>query len=231
MKNTLTIILFIVFSGLSGLKAQKTQIYPSVASEMIFSFANIDNNGYDQGNVLRWSPVFNIQNMWNFDFGKHFGLYTGWAIRNVGFIYDPPGEANTHYKYRSYNFGVPAGIKLGHLRKLFIFGGYEIEFPFNYKEKMIVNEKKEKFNVWFSKRVEPVQHSVMIGIQFPYGADLKFKYYLTNFHNRDYTEVGLGGDIKPYENLKSNIFYISLCWNLFTNWKAYHDKDYRVYYD
>ncbi len=67
------------------------------------------------------------------------------------------------------------------------FAGYEVEFPFAYKEKHFVNEEKVyKEVIWFTDRVEPVQSSLMAGIQLPYGATIKFKYYLTNFHNRDY---------------------------------------------
>jgi len=101
------------------------------------------------------------------------------------------------------------------------FAGYEIEFPFVYKEKHFVNEEKvDKDVIWFTNRVEPVQHSLMAGIQLPYGATIKFKYYLTNFHNRDYTTAQ---GVKPYD-FKSNIFYFSLAWNVFTNWKEYNPK-------
>ncbi len=224
MKKITVLTLLLMLSGIFTARSQKTRIYPSLATEIIFSSAAIDNNGYDQGNVLRWSPVINVQNMWNFDFGNTFGLYTGWDVRNVGFIYKNPLESNVKYKYRTYNFGIPVGFKLGNLKKLFVFGGYEIEFPFNYKEKKFTDDNKDKFNVWFSKRVEPIQQSLMFGIQFPYGADLKLKYYLSNFHNRNFTEMVDGFEIKPYENLKSNLFYVSLSWFLFTNWKGHKDK-------
>jgi hypothetical protein len=196
---------------------------------MIFSFATIDNQGYDQGNIMRWAPVINPQSMVNIDFGKYFGLYTGLAIRNVGFIYDNPID-NIKYKFRTYNLGIPVGFKIGKLNKMFLFAGYEVEFPFVYKEKKFVNEEKvDKDVIWFSNRVEPVQSSLMAGIQFPYGATIKFKYYLTNFHNRDYTVTSNEEPYKPYD-FKSNIWYFSLAWNVFTNWKDYspmHDHDHK----
>ncbi|MCU0371159.1 MAG: hypothetical protein MUC31_07070 [Bacteroidales bacterium] len=224
-KFTLTIILLYAFGSFAQ---DNTKVYGSFASEMIFSFASIENQDYDQGNIMRWAPVLNLQGMANFDFNEYFGLFTGAAVRNVGFIYEWPQALDsnkTKYKYRTYNFGVPVGFKVGKLDKFLFFGGYEIEFPFVYKEKRFVNEEKEEKDViWFSSRVEPVQHSLLAGIQFPYGAVLKFKYYLTNFHNRDYVAMVDGVEKKPYD-FKSNIFYFSICWNLFTNWKEYEPKN------
>ena len=224
MKKLTFIIIFLSAFGASA-QEKTTKVYGSFGLEMIFSFATIDNQGYDQGNIMRWAPVINPQSMVNIDFGKYFGLFSGLAIRNVGFIYENPLDSNnTKFKYRTYNLGIPVGFKIGKLDKMLFFGGYEIEFPFAYKEKHFVNEEKVyKEVIWFTDRVEPVQHSFLAGIQFPYGVTLKFKYYLTNFHNRDY--ITADGE-KPYD-FKSNIFYFSLAWNLFTNWKEYDPKNYK----
>ncbi len=209
-----TLLIFIALS------ANAQEKYASFSTEMIFSFATIDNMGNTEGNVMRWAPVFNPQTMLNYDMSNAFGIFSGFAIRNVGFIYDDPFDPNnTRFKYRTYNFGIPVGFKVGQMDNFMFFGGYEIEFPFAYKEKMFVNESKENKDViWFSKKVEPVQHSLLAGIQFPYGGTLKFKYYLTNFHNRDYVATNNGIQTKPYD-FKSNIWYISLSWYLFTDWK------------
>lgn len=221
------ILILAVFGTINSFaQRENTKIYGSFAAEMIFSFASIDNQGYDQGNIIRWAPIINPQYMINFDFHNVFGLFSGLAIRNVGFIYNNPLDG-VKYKYRTYNLGIPAGFKLGKLNKMLIFAGYEIEFPFVYKEKHFVNEVKEKkFTVWFSNRVEPIQHSLLVGIQFPYGPVVKFKYYLSNFHNRDFIAVVDGVDTKPYD-FKSNVFYVSLAWNLFTNWKDYQPRHYK----
>jgi hypothetical protein len=89
--------------------------------------------------------------MINFDFNNTFGLFPG--------------------------LGIPVGFKIGKLDNFLFFGGYEMEFPYVYKEKLFQKEVKEdKFTVWFSDRVEPFQQSVMAGIQFPYGLTIKFKY-------------------------------------------------------
>jgi hypothetical protein len=218
-----TISLFAQTGADSGSdKGSSTKIYLSFSTEMIFSFANIDNNGNSNGNIMRWAPVFNPQTMVNIDFNKHFGLFTGLAVRNVGFIYkDPDSSYSVKYKYRSYNLGIPVGFKVGKMNGFMFFGGYEIEFPFVYKEKKFVNDVKmdDKIYEWFSERVEPVQQSVMAGIQFPYGATVKFKYYFTNFLNKNYEENG----VKPYD-FDANVFYFSLAWNLFANYKAYDPK-------
>lgn len=204
----------------------KTKVYSSFGLEMIFSFATIDNQGYDQGNIMRWAPFINPQAMINVDLNKYFGLFSGLAIRNVGFIYENPLDTINYakYKYRTYNLGIPVGFKVGKLNDFLFFGGYEIEFPFAYKEKQFINEEKvDKDVIWFTDRVEPVQHSLLAGIQFPYGPVLKFKYYLTNFHNRDYIAMEDGVETKPYD-FKSNVFFFSIAWNLFTNWKDYEPE-------
>jgi hypothetical protein len=211
----------------------QTKTYWSSGGEMIFSFATIDNNGDESGNIMRWAPVFNLQGMFNADFSNNVGMFAGLAIRNVGYIYDnytfmeDNQVIKVKKKFRTYNLGLPVGIKLGNLKKFFVYGGYEVEFPFHYKEKTFRDEKKDKLTTWFSDRVEQFQHGFLVGIQLPYGGNIKFKYYLSEFHNRGYTE---SNGNKPYENLSSNIFYISLNYNLFTPAKTYYSKESRNEY-
>lgn len=226
MKRT---ILIIFIAGLiSNFGFSQSKSYWSSGSEMIFSFATIDDNGSETGNIMRWAPVLNLQGMYNYDVSKSFGLFTGIAVRNVGYIYnnytfmENDKEITVKKKFRTYNMGVPAGIKIGSLKKMFLYGGYEVEFPFHYKEKTFRDEKKEKFSAWFSNRVEQFQHGFIVGIQFPYGANIKFKYYVSSFHNTGYTE---SNDNKPYEGLNSNVFYISLNYGLFKPVKSYKKKE------
>jgi hypothetical protein len=200
-------------------------IYVSLSAEMIFSFASIDNKGNESGNVMRWAPFFNPQCMFNYDVNSVFGLFTGLAIRNVGFIYQKPEDSSyTKYKYRTYNLGIPFGFKVGKMNKVMFFAGYEMEFPFAYKEKQFVNEVKENKDViWFSDRVEKFQQSVLAGVQLPFGATIKFKYYFTNFHNRNYIAMVNGVETKPYD-FKSNVFYFSLAFNVFSRLHEYSPK-------
>ncbi len=201
----------------------QNDVYTTTSGELIFSFANVDAPGVEDGSVIRFSPVFNLQNWVNIDKSDNFGMFTGFSVRNVGFIQDVSNT--TRVKYRTYNLGIPVGIKIGNLDKAFVFAGYELELPFHYKEKVFIDEKKDdKTSVWFSDRVEILNHSVMAGIQFPYGATLKFKYYLNNFFNQNFEQSdGMGGTFKPYEDVNVNVFYFSLSFGLLKNTDPYYE--------
>ena len=218
----ITVLILLVFFLIVEARSQ-TKIYTTSGGEMIFSFATINDNGSEESSTMRWAPWFNIQTMVNFDFTENVGLFSGLGVRNVGYIYDnytdPTSGDVVKKKFRTYNLALPVGIKLGKISKAFLYGGYEFELPFLYKEKTFQNEKKDKFSVWFSDRVETFQHGFLVGVQLPYGANIKFKYYLSNFHNKDYTETVNGVTVKPYANLDANIFYFSLNFNLFKNAK------------
>lgn len=139
------------------------------------------------------------------------------GIHNVGFIYDV--NESVRKKVRSYNLGIPVGLKIGNMSSTYVYGGYEVEFPFAYKEKTFVNEEKEKFTKWFSDRTQ-IQQSFLVGIQVPQGMNVKFKYYFTNFYKQDYTEVDDDGEtVKPYENFIANVYWISLNIELFRGTK------------
>jgi hypothetical protein len=196
-----------------------SKAYVTSGGEFIFSLANIEQNGKSENATLRFSPVFNFQVMLNKDLSKKFGLFTGLALRNVGYILNDYQDASNNLsykkKFRSYNIGIPVGLKVGNLDKTFFYGGYEIEFAIAYKEKTYEGgDKTDKITGWFSSRQEFFQHGFLVGIQFPYSANLKFKYYLSEFHNRDYVD---NAGLKPYSALKSNIYYFSLSFFLFKN--------------
>jgi hypothetical protein len=206
-----------------GLQAQSKKTYWTTGGEWILSFADIKQNGANLSSIARFSPVFNFQNLANFDRTEKFGLFAGFAIRNVGFIYDVP-NSNIRMKYRTYNLGIPVGIKLGNLNRTFFYGGYELEIPFNLKTKTFTNEDKtSKNSVWFSGQTNTFMSAVFVGVQLPYGANLKFKYYLTNFFNKNYTAQDASGNpYKPYQNMQVNVFYFSLNFFLFKNTEFYY---------
>ena len=200
--------------------AQSDDTYVTTGGEWIFSFGGTGNDG-----ALRFSPVVNFQINVNKDLNDNFGIYSGVAMRNVGFIWDDPDSSQIRKKFRTYNIGIPLGLKLGDTNGMMIFGGYELEIPFNYKEKTFVNEKKrDKFSVYFSDRVPSLYHALFAGIQFYSGISLKFKYYMTNFHNKSYKEVVNGVEVMPYQNLDSNVFYLSLNFSLFRNTEFHYKK-------
>jgi hypothetical protein len=219
MRKKIVVTIFCILFAIPLFSQSKT--YFTSGFEMIFSFATIDDNGRDESSALRWAPVLNIQSMVNADLSQNFGVFSGIAVRNVGYIYDnytyPGNDYSNKKKFRSYNLAVPLGIKIGNLNGLFLYGGYEFELPFLYKEKTFENgDKINKTTGWFSKRQEPFQHGFLVGVQFPYGANLKFKYYLSEFHNRNYVD---SNGQRPYEGLKSHVFYFSLNYNLFRNFE------------
>ena len=221
MKKTLYFILVLLATAPLILQAQSDEWYFSSAGEVIFSAATINNNGTEGGSIVRFSPFFNSQNHINRDFSRNLGMYSGMNLRNVGFIYDYP-DGSKRTKHRTYNIGIPVGIKLGPADKTFLYAGYEIEFPINYKEKTFENEKRtDRFNVWFSKRVPTFYHTVMAGIQFKGGANLKFKYYLTNFFNKEYTETVGGSQIKPYADFDVHVFYVALSFDMLRGWEQF----------
>jgi hypothetical protein len=223
------VLLLFITAGIVFQTKSQVRVYASGGPEIIFSVAEIDDpvrNGY---NILRFAPWLNLQVNGNIDFGRNFGLTFGGAIRNVGFIYqynDTAVGSNLviKKKYRNYVFALPVGFKVGVMNSWLFYGGYEIEFPFAYKEKTFVNNTKTKFVEWFTGRVPTYYNSVYVGVQFPYGFSLKFKYYLSEFHNQDY--VASDGT-QPYLGLKSNIWYFSLNFGIFRNTKAYYDEKYR----
>ncbi|NOX86373.1 MAG: hypothetical protein GXO86_10500 [Chlorobi bacterium] len=222
----------IIIAGITFQARSQVKFYGSGGPEIIaFSFAQIDDQVRSGSNIMRFAPVFNFQFNGNVDFGKHFGLYFGGAIRNVGFIYEysESGDELTttvKKKYRNYNFGIPVGFKVGLMNSWLLYGGYEIEFPFQYKEKTFINGAKQdsKVSVWFSGRVPAYYNSVSVGIQFPYGFGLKFKYYLSEFFNQNYRA---NDGSHPYMDLKSNVWYISLNFGIFRNTRAYYDQKFR----
>ncbi|MGD9329090.1 MAG: hypothetical protein PVH48_09010 [Cyclobacteriaceae bacterium] len=216
----IVIIIFVTIVNSGYLKAQD-KTYWSTGFEMIFSFADIQQDGISKSSIFRWAPVFNLQTFFNYDATKRFGLFSGIGVRNVGFIYDE--SDGIRKKYRTYNVGVPVGLKVGNFDKTFVYAGYEIELPFNYKEKTFENDVKSKYTEWFTDRIPTVYHTVLIGIQLPRGVNIKFKYYLTGFFNQDFVEVdGTTGDpYQPYENLDVNVFFFSIGFNLFRDKELY----------
>ncbi len=238
------ISLFFVFTLLAGFvaTAQTTpkqssnhiikKQYISTEWEIIFSFVDIKEEEVNINGTLRFSPVFNFMSYTNYDFNENVGMMLGLGIRNVGFIAKFPDEPNDVLrKFRTYNVGVPIGLKVGNLNQkkpFFLFGGYELEMPFHYKQKYFEgNSKKDVFTGWFTKRVDPLPHALFLGVQLPQGMAIKFKYYLTNFFNKDFTEYkeidGEYVETKPYDVADFNVFYFTINWYPFQSVRELYD--------
>jgi len=225
--NKSTYIFVAIFFSLVGVVQGQKNIYTTTGGEWIFSWADANQQGYDIDVITRFSPVINIQSQVHYDKTDNFGLFTGLALRNVGFIWNDPVQPETKRKARAYTIGLPVGFKIGNMTGTYLFGGYEIELPFNYKEKLFVNEDKVSKEVyWFSNRIPGLYQSVMAGIQTPYGTQIKFKYYLTNFFNKNYTaNDGSGNTVQPYADFNANVFYVSLSFQILKGTSFYYTRD------
>jgi len=101
--------------------------------------------------ILRFSYIINFGFTFNFNLARHFGLYTGIDLKNIGFI--EKNSSDVTIKRRTYNIGAPIGIKIGNMaaKGSYLFFGGGMDLPLNYKEKyFVVRNEKSKYNQWFS---------------------------------------------------------------------------------
>ena len=157
---------------------------------------------------IRFSFI-NIGYNFNYDFDQHFGMFTGLAIKNIGFI-EKVGDSTI--KRRAYTIGVPLGFKLGNLQKRhygFIGGG--VDFQFNYREKGFVNRRdKAKFSEWFSHRTADYMPYLFAGFSYAKGSTLKVQYYPGNFFNPGFEEKVNGINTQPYRGYTAHLLYVTL---------------------
>jgi len=192
----------------------------------IFSTATMSRPGSNSLGTLRFSLFFNTGATFNYDVSKRFGVYTGLDVKNIGFI---EKINDVTVKHRTYNVGVPLGIKFGNLSsKNYFFLGAGADVPFNYKEKDFASRSdKHKFNEWFSNRVPAFMGYVFAGVSVSPGITLKIQYYLTNFMNPNYTTIdpSLGGSYKPYAGYDIHPLLLSLGFNMHYSKHHHNDKN------
>jgi hypothetical protein len=220
MKKILLLLTILLLMSLPHSKAQK--VYPITSGALLFQFANVEIESSSVTNTPpRLTLFFHWGQYYHFDVADHLGFYTGLALRNVGFIYDDNTPRKT--VRRAYTLGVPLALKLGAIKDhLYIFGGGEYEMLFHYKGKRWFNDNRKGSKVkdteWFSNKTELFVPSVFAGIQFPKGFNIKFKYYLGDFLNLDYTGPDLGDPNVSFSDFtKLDMFYISICWQFRTD--------------
>jgi len=227
LKKVTYFFLTIIFSVYVDAYSQHDSYFSS-GGEWIFSSASIVNNGKELSNgTLRFSPWYNIQAIQNEDYNNKIGLFCGGSMRNIGFIYQYTNADNQNVmeKLRNYTLGIPVGFKIGTLNKNFLFFGYEPELPFHFKSKTFINERKtDKYSVFFSKRTALIYHTAFLGYQFK-SASIKFKYYFSNFFNTSYSE----DNTLIYKDIRVNIFYFSIQWDLFNNSKEKIKEDKKIF--
>jgi hypothetical protein len=189
--------------------------YTKGGNAALLSFAQVTRNGEEMSTLPRFTMFFNIGTNANVDLGNNFGVFTGLNLTNIGMITEEKivGVVKTDVfklKQRVYAVGVPVGIKIGDLRKFYVYGGAEAGFAINFKQKTFINgEKVDKFNEWFSNRSNPFMPALFAGFQTKSGFGLKVQYYLNDFLNPNFSE----GGTKPYAGTESKIFFVTLGYN------------------
>lgn len=216
-------ILTIVFCLMTvSLMHAQTDIYSVTSGELIFSWADtemVPPGSTEMESVSgnpRFTMFFHAGQYVHMDLTNSIGLYSGLAIRNVGFITEDDALGIEKEKHRSYTLGLPLAIKLGSFKDHFyIYGGAEYEMLFHYKYKYWIDGDKHKTSEWFSNRTNRFVPSVFVGIQFPKGLNVNFKYYLDDFLNNDFKKGdNPRNDYSRYGN--TQMFYVSVCWQFNT---------------
>lgn len=210
MKKKTTIALGILFLCAFASRIHAQDVYTITAGELLFQSGSIEHSSDAMNTNMRFTLWFHLGEYVHLDIGNNVGFYTGLGIRNVGFITE---ENDVKTKYRSYMLGAPLALKLGSFKNnFFVFGGAEYEWMFHFKQKTFVDDQKIKYSDWFSNRTPSFIPSVFAGIQFPYGLNVKFKYYLNDFLNHDYQGSGDYADYTGFE--KTQVWYISVSFQI-----------------
>jgi hypothetical protein len=201
-----SMLLLVVITA--GAKAQ--DVYTITSGELLFQSGTIEKSGEAVNTNLRFTLWFHLGEYVHLDVTNNIGFFTGLGVRNVGFITE---ENDIKTKYRSYMLGAPIALKLGSFKdKFFIYGGAEYEWMFHFKQKTFVDDQKVKYTEWFSNRTPHFIPSVFAGIQFPYGLNVKFKYYLQDFLNHDYQGSGDYSDYTAFS--KTQVWYFSVSYQI-----------------
>lgn len=238
-RNYFKLFILVVIIATTIQSFSQTKTYTVTSGELLFQWADIqltdaalaDPNYELVGNPLRFTCFFHLGQYVHMDFTNSIGLFTGLAVRNVGFISDEridlnptDGESNLEdFKIirRSYTLGVPLVFKLGSFKNhTYIFGGGEYELAYAFKEKYWNSHSrsgsKTKSTQWFGAQTPTFIPSAIAGVQFPGGVNIKFKYYLDNFIDNTYSNPNNPiSDLTRYET--TQVMYISLSWQFNTS--------------
>jgi hypothetical protein len=204
----LATVLFLLFFTFTY---SQDRIYNESENEIIFSFADVVNSGENISTPMRFSMFFHAGSNLHFDFNDFIGMYTGYGLRNIGFITE---ENNIKMKRRTYSLGVPLALKLGIFqKKFFVYGGASYEMFFHYKQKQFIDGNKDKDSEWFSDRTDRFAPSFFAGVQLPNGINVKFKYYPNDFLNTSFVGEDFGVPVNYGSYGKTNLFYVGISYN------------------
>jgi hypothetical protein len=236
MKKYYLISCILILTFIGTLNAQ-TKLYRTSGGEFIFSWGELQlTESYKQANPgvsisdepLRFTCFLHLGHFVHLDLNNILGVYTGVGLRNVGMISneilpDPVNGGTFKSKIirRTYSVGVPVAVKIGSFKDNFnIYAGGEYECAFHMKEKYWDQHHRSSTKVkrtgWMPEQITRFLPSAFVGVQFPKGINVKFKYYLENFLNHDYTisenEIrDVVSNVSRYET--SQLMYISLSWH------------------
>ncbi len=229
MKNSLfslaALFLFCSMTLLAGdVLAQESRWYSKSGGELIFSGGDMGDAALitPGGNielmetdpVVRFSAFFHLQTQFHYDFNESVGIYTGFGVRNIGWITKFSGSetlGSFRLKQRSYSFGIPLALKFGDVSDgFYVAVGGEAELFFAYKQKLFLNDQKYKSSDWFSNKVNLFNPSVFLDLVFAQGGYIRFKYYPTDFLKDDKQKFSVGENTYQWVPEKSQLFSISI---------------------
>lgn len=210
-------------------------VYSTTGGELLFSLAEASYGDEEAHDVLRFTPVVNVYKYWHYDVSERIGFIAGLGTHNIGFITDVPASVVAEHgdlgysgkvrkRFRNYTVGIPIGMKLGVMEHVFVYGGYEIEFPYAYKEKTYEDgEKVRKYTDWFAREIPPYYNSFFVGVQLPQGTSIKFQYYVTDFFDQDYVQDSDNWSrSRNFYPTAANAFHISISKTLFRGKRFMH---------
>ncbi len=157
--------------------------------------------------VVRFSYLINFGFTFNFNLARHFGVYTGADVKNIGFI--EHNSAGATVKRRTYNIGVPVGIKIGNMadKGSYFFFGAGADAPINYKEKtFVIRNQKTKYNEWFSNATPAIMPYAFAGFAMKNMISVKLQYYPGNYLNPNYTK----DNAQPFLGYDVHLMMVSL---------------------
>lgn len=232
MSKIIRILALLLLFAATNLFAQ-SKIYPTSSFEFLFQNGQVTKDGVNPAQNMRFTIWFNYTQQVHIDFNQHVGIYSGFSIKNAGFITENEvikttndlgiAVENSPYetiKRRMYTMGIPLALKLGAVDKNFYFyGGGEVALAVAYKEKRFENGVKTKKTSFLGNETNLFQPSVFAGVQLPGGLNVQYRLFLDNMLNKSY---GHGTEYDQSGFSKSAVQYISLCFNFGPNdWKKY----------
>lgn len=229
IKQLQSLMVLVIFFGWQSAYSQNEsedkKLYFETGGELLFQFNDVQSDSSSINSPLRFTAFFHFSRDVHYNFSNNIGLVSGIAVRNIGTITDEKIK-DVNYKIirRAYTLGVPLAVKLGSFKDhFFVFGGMEYEMVFHYKQKYwqgTTNRQgtKTKYNEWFGDQTPRFMPSFFAGVQLPGGVNLKFKMYLNDFYNHDYTgefRTDVDNTVNDLSRYKqSQLYYVSLSFHL-----------------